>query len=502
VLLVRGGVESNPGPTLAEERLKTKEYVLASLCDNAPEMDPGSNNFKKESIRDCIRLYGKDSDNSKTTAAKFAGINREILLATVTYLGGRDMNDYTKPAVITELIKRIDHHLPHSCNTCKTNYVINQAEESLMNCSKCGRGACPKCLLGSMEHPAAADNSITPTPEMILKLINPHNIPGWVYLCACCHKNFIPSPEEGKYKSKTRNIQAQTAEINPNTIALSKESNDQITAPAVKDVTFTIHEEVHVIDDNEDDDQPPVLVNHDTGSPMKKLPPKSSIKTPGATISPHTESDKQIAQSKQTAQPKTLICRFYQRNICKHGITGKGIPGEECKYSHPKRCAKYTAHGTFQGGCKKGKQCKDFHPNLCRDGLRFKLCTNAECRFIHIKGTKRTEPSREMRNPDESTHTYQQYEEHEQPEYNRSPNDHNHFLGVLNNLKQELFQMMEQKLSHYVPPPHRIMTPPPVQQTLHPSTAPLQNQIYQPQFNPFMPTYQTPHVHNNPQRVH
>ena len=227
---------------------------------------------------------------------------------------------------------------------------------------------------------------------------------------------------------------------------------------------------------------PPALINAITGSPCR-------------TKSAHQEIN---TNSKQIAQPKTLICRFYQRNICKHGITGKGIPGEECKYSHPKRCAKYTAHGTLQGGCKKGKQCKDFHPNLCRDGLRFKLCTNAECRFIHIKGTKRTEPSREMRNPDESTHTYQQYEEHEQPEYNRSTNDHNHFLGVLNNLKQELFQMMEQKLSHYVPPPHRIMTPPPIQQT--PPTAPLQ--MYQPQFNPFMPTYQTPHVHNNPQSAH
>ena len=86
-----------------------------------------------------------------------------------------------------------------------------------------------------------------------------------------------------------------------------------------------------------------------------------------------------------------------------------------------------------------------------------------------------------MHNPNENNHIYQQYEEHEQAEHNKSPNDQNHFLGVLNNLKQELFQMMEQKLSHYVPP-HRIMTPPPVQPTLYPPTAPLQNQMYQPQF--------------------
>ena len=462
-------------------------------------MNPGSNNnFKKESIRDCIRLYN-DSDNTKTTAAKFAGVNREILLATVTYLGGRDMKDYTKPAVITELMNRIDHHLPHSCNICKTNYVINQAEESLMNCSKCGRGAHPECLLRSIEHPAATDNSITPNPEEILKLINPHTIPGWVYLCACCHKNFIPSPEEGKYKRKTNNMAQTSTETNSNTVAVSKENIDKANEDAAKEVTFSIQEEVHVIDDNEDDDQPPVLLHYDTGSPIK-APPLQPILKPNSAVPPAgTESHKHIAQSKQAAQPKTPICRFYQRNICKHGISGKGIPGEECKYAHPKRCAKYTSHGTLQGGCKKGKQCKDFHPNLCRDGLKYKLCTNEDCRFIHIKGTKRTEPSRDMHNPDESTHTHQQYEE--PSEYNRSSNEHNHFLGILNNLKQELFQMMDQKLASYGPPPL-----PSIQHTPYPQTAPpLQNQLHhhQLQFRPSMPLYQTPHMHHsNPQSVH
>ena len=35
LLLVQGGVETNPGPTLADDRKLKREYVLASLCENA-----------------------------------------------------------------------------------------------------------------------------------------------------------------------------------------------------------------------------------------------------------------------------------------------------------------------------------------------------------------------------------------------------------------------------------------------------------------------------------
>ena len=151
LLLVQGGVETNPGPTLADDRKLKREYVLASLCENAPEIKPGTKNFKKTAIRDCIRLYNTEMDadhtNTKTNKAKFTGVDRDILLATVTYLGGRDMTLFTKPAVIVELIERIDHHLPHACNPCKINYVIEQRVQTLLNCSKCGRGVHADCFL-------------------------------------------------------------------------------------------------------------------------------------------------------------------------------------------------------------------------------------------------------------------------------------------------------------------------------------------------------------------
>ena len=43
---------------------------------------------------------------------------------------------------------------------------------------------------------------------------------------------------------------------------------------------------------------------------------------------------------------------------------------------------------TNKNGCD-GK-CDDFHPNACRSSLRNKTCSFFECRFFHLKGTKKT----------------------------------------------------------------------------------------------------------------
>jgi hypothetical protein len=103
-------------------------------------------------------------------------------------------------------------------------------------------------------------------------MINPYNIPGWVYLCACCNKKFIPSPEEGMYKIKVAGTEKQNpSEPVISTADITTENNN--SDAAVKQVTFTIHEDVHVIDDDdEDDDQPPVLTHHDTGLSIRPLP--------------------------------------------------------------------------------------------------------------------------------------------------------------------------------------------------------------------------------------
>ena len=212
---------------------------------------------------------------------------------------------------------------------------------------------------------------------------------------------------------------------------------------------------------------PPALINAITGSPCR-------------TKSAHQETNSTPQHPIENRQKSNAaICRFYLKNICKHGISGKGIPGEQCKFSHPRRCVKFTTHGTLQGGCKKGKLCKDFHPPMCRDSLKSKLCTNMQCKFTHIKGTKRYESATYQH----SNETHQQFEQPDTPNTGHNNSDHGHFLGVLNSLKQELFQMMEEKLSHHAPPRQVMM--PHIHQQIHPQQLWLPNQFQQmqPQFS-------------------
>lgn len=443
-------------------------------------------------------------------------VDRVILLATLSYLGGRDMNNFTKPAVISALIERIDHHLPHDCNLCQSSYVIEQEEQPLLNCNKCGRGVHTACFLKYIEHPAAADNTITPSTAEVMDMINPYKIQGWVYLCPCCHKKLIPSPEEGMYKR----IAANTENQNSAQPEISPDANTETSNAGVSNNEGIIHETPTVDDDSaaidltadDDDDMPPVLdelapvLSHfETGYRPNPGPITSNSQTSSPQSSLETQQDH--VDKRHTSEAP--ICRFYSKNICKHGISGKGIPGEQCKFSHPKRCAKFTTHGTFRGGCKKGNQCKDFHPLMCRDSLKAKKCTNMQCKFTHIKGTQRYEryePTKRYepayQSTDEQAQRYQQPTHPVNTAHGQQGNyDQEHFLDVLNNLKQELFQMMEQKLARHVPP-HQILMPqlPPQQQNQmhHPQPMPQQNQMNQ----QFIPTYHMQNVHNSPPMVH
>ena len=85
------------------------------------------------------------------------------------------------------------------------------------------------------------------------------------------------------------------------------------------------------------------------------------------------------------------ICKLYLKNACPHGITGKKeINHRTCDEHHPKRCFRFVKEGpTSKRGCNKGKKCEYFHPTLCKYSVKNRRCTNKECSFVHIRGTKR-----------------------------------------------------------------------------------------------------------------
>jgi hypothetical protein len=97
-----------------------------------------------------------------------------------------------------------------------------------------------------------------------------------------------------------------------------------------------------------------------------------------------------VNSAKQVSRPeapkKKELCRFYARGHCTRS--------KECRFDHPAICNKFKKYGSVSSdprGCD-GK-CKSFHPNACRSSLQHKSCSFQECRFFHLKGTKRNNNS-------------------------------------------------------------------------------------------------------------
>ena len=109
-------------------------------------------------------------------------------------------------------------------------------------------------------------------------------------------------------------------------------------------------------------------------------------------------SSKEATQNKTPPKNKRKeLCRFYARGHCNRN--------KDCRFGHPDICKKFRVFGsksTDPKGCD-GK-CNAFHPNACRSSLSSRICTFNECRFFHLKGTRKTNTGSNM-----------QHNQHSQP---------------------------------------------------------------------------------------
>ena len=112
---------------------------------------------------------------------------------------------------------------------------------------------------------------------------------------------------------------------------------------------------------------------------------------------------------------------------------------KDCRFDHPTVCQKFHNHGSLSSdpkGCN-GK-CNAFHPNACRSSLKNKTCSWDECRFYHLKGTKRTSRDSNQntsqtakRNTHQNPNSYQNRNQHgpnntgPNNNQNRKPNSNN-----------------------------------------------------------------------------
>ena len=104
----------------------------------------------------------------------------------------------------------------------------------------------------------------------------------------------------------------------------------------------------------------------------------------------HTPDQNQQSQDHNDASQDIRVCKKYRRRECPHGASGKTlIDGNPCAFSHPRRCRRYCHNGTHpKYGCTK-TNCEYLHPMLCKYSVRNRVCTNLDCRYTHLKFTRR-----------------------------------------------------------------------------------------------------------------
>lgn len=120
------------------------------------------------------------------------------------------------------------------------------------------------------------------------------------------------------------------------------------------------------------------------------------------------------------------VCKKYRRRECPHGASGKTlVDGKPCAFSHPRRCRRYQHNGTHpKFGCT-NKNCKYLHPELCKFSVRNRVCLNLDCRFTHLKFTRRFDPDSSYHNQ-QNSNSQQNYERNPQQSYDKNPQQSYH----------------------------------------------------------------------------
>ena len=400
LLLMISGIESNPGPT--------QEDIIAQLCADAVDV----------TVRDCLRKY--DPKNTTDLHKKELGkCKKPVLVETLAYLGIPDQDHETKPACINNLICRIQNLLPDTCNICDTEYCVGLNDSPLLECEICGQGSHNTCILSQFE----IQDELNFGPLDALNKLNPFRLPGIHYLCGACEESTIPKKESGLLKRKSVN---------------NLEYGDALTASQL----------LHNRSDEKDEDEEENLQNNPP--PADKT---SETTSKYVTFDTHAQENSQdethskdgsTTQEQKSKNDSKKVCRYYQKGICRHGISGKG-----CPHDHPKQCSKLLKHGNKgPHGCTLGKaKCDRFHPKMCHSSLTKGVCLTSNCNLRHVSGTQMPlkdttdQPSSGSKQTEKSSTV--NANSRTASEENKSTD----FLDSLRLLKIELMEAMDVKLA-------------------------------------------------------
>ena len=357
------------------------EKIIAELCASAPD----------DIVKQCLRNY----DASKSTKELKVHFNthclKEPILKTLNYLGWYP-SKVNKSELIDMLLLRVKNFFPDICGFCKQEYCIKIKNISLLACSSCGQECHNECLIENFTKLGLETSDY-------LKLLQ---LPGIHFLCNSCEEQTI-------LNIKTNKIYEQFD--NPAPTLNSCEQSETADSTSLISPPTPVSEPIPTCDsDIQQYISPTVIVDktqfsssdesdvesewHDTHNVSKTAHRTNFMKRQNEVskdLNQHltSESVNTRSEADNKEKPKN-VCKFLRKGSCKHGMSGKKDGG--CRFFHPKLCNRFIQHGTRQPrGCNKGNSCQFLHPQMCMNSLRKQECFDQQCRFNHIKGTKRVQ---------------------------------------------------------------------------------------------------------------
>ena len=347
-----------------------QEQIVATLCVEAPN----------DTIRNCLRKY-VPSKSAVQIQATFKQEKKQTLVETLAYLGVPNMEQYRADALPHEMICRIQNLFPDTCHLCSKSYCVKLHDKPIVSCARCGQGCHDECFLRRL---GITESELNEENEHGISLLNPHAAVGFIYFCGYCQKEVVPQKEDLKIKSNTKKKTAVTPgeETVPINSTASDPSSSAISEDCVEgssqDAQDNSVEGEHQRNENQ------TLMNAPSQTLMN-APSQTLMNAPSQTRLGRRQPNGPL----QVQDGVSEVCKFYKQGRCRHGISGK--KDGACEFSHPKPCQKFLTNGNRrQRGCTLGAQCRFFHPRVCNSSLRERICTKHDCKYLHIRGTKRS----------------------------------------------------------------------------------------------------------------
>lgn len=433
-----GNVVDNDGDDdQAEMERQARRAVQINILSDLTAKAPTT------AVRDCLRKYDASKQQWQIINA-LKQESKKVLVETLAYIGVPDMNKYLATALPDALFCRVQNLLPDTCHICKAKYCLKVQDRPIISCVKCGQGCHNECFLTLINK--TEDDLIGLNQIEREALINPHGSIGLFYVCGHCQEDIVPQKHTGLMKHVAKNSKKQG--VTP-TI-----QNDQAATPVVASAATNGDANATILVDDS------VATDEDAGilSPRRRVTIAANpIIIPNAEIL--------LAPKSQIHSPPVPVCKHYKQARCKFGLAGKKEGIGSCPDAHPKPCKKLLEHGNRgPRGCNKGEACDLFHPQMCHRSLRDRTCINPSCRYMHVKGTKRSQVSIHVgdstsincgedtgHQSSQSTHTPRQMNYNRaqpNPHHGNSSDQHNqdYFLDALMQMKEQILKEMDKKL--------------------------------------------------------